>query len=79
VLLGGLRKEWSGWFRPAQFIVIAIYLFGLFGFLYGATDPARYGLQIELSELAYKILAPLALAILALRLAAPNADAHRTR
>ena len=71
VLMGSLRKRWPRWVRPTQFALIALYLFGLIGFIYGATDPSRYGLQIELSELSYKIMAPLVLSVIAVRLALP--------
>ncbi len=72
LLLGELQKEWPHWVRPALIVVITIYVLGVIGFLYGLADPARYGLHIVLSELAYKIILPLVFCVLAVRLAIPS-------
>jgi hypothetical protein len=68
LLLAGLRKIHPGLYRYGLVAWLALYAFGVLGFLYGLSAPELYGLHIQLSEAAYKLAAPLLLVLLALPL-----------
>jgi hypothetical protein len=65
-VVSGLQQIRPDLYRPALYLLLALYCLGLIGFLWGVTSPERYGLHITLSELAYKTAAPILLALLAL-------------
>ena len=67
-LFAGLEKLRPALYRFALVFYPLLYFLGLAGFLYGLTRPELYGLHTELSELAYKIVAPIVTAILAIPL-----------
>jgi hypothetical protein len=69
LLLADLQLTLPRLYRVAVVVFSFIYLSGWIGFLWGLSSPAQYGQHIALSELAYKILAPLAVSLFALPLA----------
>jgi hypothetical protein len=68
MLLARLKKSHPGLYRYALAAFLLLYLFGWFGFALGLSVPAWYGKHITWSELAYRTLAPLSVALLALPL-----------
>ena len=63
-----LEKTQPALYRFALIFYLALYFLGLAGFIYGLTRPELYGLHTQLSELAYKIVAPIMTAVLAIPL-----------
>jgi hypothetical protein len=67
-LFAHLEKARPVLYRLAVYFYPILYVLGLAGFVYGLTRPEWYGLHTVLSELAYKTVAPMAMALLALPL-----------
>jgi hypothetical protein len=67
-LFANLEKSRPALYRFALRAYLLLYGLGLAGFVYGLTKPELYGLHTQLSELAYKIAAPILTALLAIPL-----------
>ena len=67
-LLANLERMRPALYRFALIFYLVLYFLGLAGFIYGLSRPELYGLHTQLSELAYKIVAPVMTAILAIPL-----------
>ncbi len=67
-LFANLEKTRPALYRFALLVYPVLYVLGLLGFLYGLSNPDLYGLHTTLSELAYKIVAPILTALLAIPL-----------
>lgn len=67
-LFANLEKFRPALYRFSLIFYLALYLLGLAGFIYGLTSPELYGLHTQLSEFAYKIVAPIMTAVLAIPL-----------
>lgn len=67
-LFANLEQTRPALYRFSLPAYAGLYILGLAGFLYGLAKPELYGLHITLSELAYKVMAPLLTAFLAIPL-----------
>ena len=69
VLLFAHLKTYSPrFYGVGRVVFLIVYLLGLAGFLYGFSVPELYGLHIQLAKLAYKLIAPILLILLAMPL-----------
>lgn len=68
LLFASLEQIKSRYYSYGIALMFVLYGLGLIGFLYGLSSTGLYGLHIWLAELAYKLAAPILLAVLALRL-----------
>ncbi len=59
-------------YRLSLIVFTALYFLGILGFLFGFSAPSYYGLHIFLSEAAYKIAMPIALAMFSLIVLLPR-------
>jgi hypothetical protein len=64
LLLAALREEHPRLYRITLYSCLAIYFLGLLGFIYGLSRPETYGLHVQTSELAYKTVGTILLALL---------------
>ena len=67
-LFSNLEKTRPALYRFALVFYFVLYFLGLAGFIYGLTRPELYGLHIQLSDLAYNVVAPIMTTILAIPL-----------
>jgi hypothetical protein len=68
LLFASLEKIEARLYRFGITTMSILYGLGLLGFLYGLTSAGFYGLHIQLSELAYKLVAPIFLVFLSIPL-----------
>lgn len=59
ILFSVLSREYPQLERLGEAGILLLYGLGAAGFLYGLASPESYGLHIRLSELAYKVAAPI--------------------
>jgi hypothetical protein len=67
-LFAHLEKTYAILYRFALVAYSVLYVLGLAGFIYGLSRPELYGFHIQLSEFAYKIVAPIMTMLLAIPL-----------
>jgi hypothetical protein len=78
-LFAHLEKIQPSLYRLALVAYSVLYIAGLAGFIFGLSRPELYGLHIQLSELAYKIVAPILTMLLTIPLLFAGKTSFRSK
>jgi hypothetical protein len=68
LLFAGQEGKKFRQYKYGIWVFLILFVLGMVGFLYGLSAPELYGLHIQLSQIAYKLVAPILLVILAIPL-----------
>ncbi|OQY17670.1 MAG: hypothetical protein DRJ03_13675 [Chloroflexi bacterium] len=74
MVLSGLKRHYPSLYIPALYSMLLVYVLGIVGFFVGLSSPELYGMHIAWSELAYKITAPILIALFSVPLCLKPSD-----